>query len=329
MSSPRNPYEYLLFDRLLVSEIELNLLQPFPQDALTIKPSLRLTLESEPLAPGGDLVMGGPEHPTEMYFDGSQTIFSLRSVNRVVAVDSSGLNIALHFHPDQSSPPRYDSDQAVGDRIVTSVLSRLPILWESPAYHGATLSWGAGTVVLLGESGVGKSTLSQHLVRDHGAILHDDDTALLEWVGGLPIPVPMGGSPRLRSDAAAHLQLEGTMLVGFAGNKIALATEKVAEIPRLSPVQAIFEIVAISETSQPSSEDPSGIRVEDIDPVRAIPSLWRYLFTTNLGKLQSTQRFRMAHALTGHPLTRISYTRGKNKPAEVAALIAEQIVARQ
>jgi hypothetical protein len=322
-------WQYLLFDRLLVSDIELMLLKPFPQGAVADKPVIRLTVAPQPLAPAGDLVMGGPEDSMAIYFDGSQTIFSLRSVNRVVVVDPEGLNISLHPHSDPSRSSRYDSDQVLGDRVVTSVLSRLPILWGSPSFHGATLSFGDQTIVLLGESGVGKSTLSQHLVRDYGATLHDDDTALLDWIDGRATPVPMGGAPRLRSDAAADLQLQGKSLVGFAGNKIALQTKNVIKIPRLAPLGAIFEIVAVPENSAPFSDDSSGLRAEKIDPVRAIPSLWRYFFTTNLGKPQSIQRFKLAHSLAHYPLTRISYTRGRNYPPDVVALIVAQTEGRK
>jgi hypothetical protein len=324
-----SPWEYLLFDRLLISDIELRLLKPFPQGVLAHKPAIRLTVNPEPLAPSGDLVMGGPEDQMAMYFDGLQNVFSFRDVSRMVVVAPEGLNISLHSHPESSRSSRYDLDQALGDRLVTAVLSRLPILWESPSFHGATLSFGDETIVLLGESGVGKSTLSQHLVRNHGAILNDDDTALLDWIDGRATPIPMGGAPRLRSDAAADLQLEGTTLAGFAGDKIALETKNLVEIPRLAPLGAIFEIIALPESLASSSGKSSGPLAEAIDPVRALPALWRYLFTTNLGKPQSVQRFTMAHSLARYPLTRISYTRGNNHPPEVAALIAAHIGGRK
>lgn len=321
MNAGLRPFVYRFFDRHVVSDLELALLQPLPPGTEPSTPPIRLMLASESFTPVGQAVLDGPAMPMSIFFDGQEAIFILHEAQLAAVVAPDGLSIMVHPLPGRAAVSEAELSHRLGDRLVTTVLSRLPILWGNPALHGATLSWEAGSILLLGESGVGKSTLSQHLVRDYGATLHDDDTAMVDDASGAPTPIPMGGAARLRKDAASDLGLEGVALPGFSGGKIALSHILSPHFVPLPPLRALCEIVALPSRSAPAQS--SGPLTELIDPVRALATVWGHVFTTNLEKGQRVQRFRVAQSVVNVPLTRITYARDEDSPQSVARIIGE------
>lgn len=320
MSSVTGPFSYLLFDRLLVSDVELALLRPYPIGVTEIKPALSLAMSSIPVTPHGEVVLDTPGDPTRILWDGVRTYFHFNSTHFVAVVEEDGLTISLHPHADKPRSAQEIDREKLGDRLVTTVLSRLPIMWGTPSVHGATLSWAEGSVVLVGTSGVGKSTVSQHLVRDHGATLHDDDTALIEWESGQLEPIPMGGAPRLRRDAAQNLEIGGRTLPGFSGGKVALAQEPPLSLPVVPPVRVVCEIVSLSEGASEHTITPAP-KLDIVEPVCAIPEAWKHVFTTNLSTDQTRLRFDLSHKMASVPYARISYLRGAHQPHQVSDAI--------
>jgi energy-coupling factor transporter ATP-binding protein EcfA2 len=259
----------------------------------------------------------------KVFCDGSSYSFVLNETAHIAVVSSDGCSVGIY--PDARKPlPDSQNSEAVADRLVTSVLSRLPILWSQASLHGATLESPHGVVLLMGQSGVGKSTLSQFLVRDHGWVLHDDDTVMISSSPAGTVLVPMGGAARLRGDAAESLQSTGKRLEGFVGDKIALRNESRISIRHLDLPLLIVELDPVGLGGE--EKHSGGITVEPIAPTHAVGAIWEHVFTTDLGKKQIAQRFEASRVLANSPLLRVSYRRGRHSPAEVASVVAGLVV---
>jgi hypothetical protein len=321
MSSKPTPFVYRFFDRQLISDIELSLLMQLPEGTAIEDSAIRLSLNMSPYSHSGSVVLEASGQPTSIFFQDPYSIFVINDLNFIAIVSADGLSVELR----PSTEGGANSDAALesttlGDRLVTTILSRIPILWGTPAIHGATLSWPTGSVLLLGQSGVGKSTLSQYLCANHGATLHDDDTTILKTQGAELLPIPMGGAARLRQDAAKNLKLQGRALPGYSGGKIALRQDAHQEFFAPPPVTVVVEIIAIEGST--SGEESLPPKSENLSPVLAIPMAWDHVFTTNLSKNQSSSRFRSAHLIATIPAHRISYQRGVHQADAVAQQIA-------
>lgn len=314
-------FAYQFFDRQLISEIELTLLQRLPGDTIISDTAIRLSIDMSPYSLFGEAVPEAQGQPTSIFYDEVRSIFVINEVAFVAIVSPDGLRIELRPRAGGEKAREALESTTLGDRLVTTVLSRIPILWGTPSIHGATLSWPQGSILLLGQSGVGKSTLSQHLIATHGAVLHDDDTSMVTLQGEELFPIPMGGAPRLRRDVANNLNLEGRFLPGYSGGKVALHRETPASNASPPPLVAVFEIVALEADAYfgaaPTPEQ------EMLEPVLSIPMLWNHIFSTNLEREQKASRFMRAHLMSKIPARRITYVRGAHEPASVARKIAE------
>lgn len=321
MSYKSSPFVYRFFDRQLISDIELSLLLPLPEGTAIEESAIRLSLNMTPYTPSGSVVLEAPGQPTRILFQDPFSIFVINELDFIAIVSADGLSVELR----PSAEGRANSEVALksetlGDRMVTTILSRIPILWGTPSIHGATLSWPSGSILLLGKSGVGKSTLSQHLCAKYGATIHDDDTAIPRLQGDELTPIPMGGAARLRQDAAKNLGLNGRALPGYSGSKIALRRDADQEPVSAPPVTAVVEIIAIEDS--PGGKETLPPKSELLNPVLAIPMAWGHVFTTNLSKQQSSLRFKSAHLIATIPVHRISYQRGVHGVDSVAQQIA-------
>ena len=97
--------------------------------------------------------------------------------------------------------------------------------------HGAAIALGERAVLLMGDSGAGKSTAAASLCRSHGALLLADDAALLQDVGGFLNVVPSETRHALAPRSMDALGLgrnEGSQLGTSAGKLLvpAPATSK-------------------------------------------------------------------------------------------------------
>lgn len=313
-------WRYRLFDRVLESDLEINLLQEFHGNVSHESRVVTIAVSSKPLEPHGELYIGGEGFPVSHFVDNTEDFAVLNNTGYVASISKDGLFVSVH--PDSRGDAGFTPERArrVADTLVTAILSRVPIQWGSPAIHGATLSTPLGVVLIIGQSGYGKSTLSQVFQRDFSWELLDDDTVLVDAEAPIPTLVPMGASARIRADAAANLQIEGDKLRGYTGGKIA--------IPNMAQLGALADVgvampMAIVELS-PSESDPV-LQVETVDPVRAIPALWANIFTTEPSREQSARRFRAAQLLANSTLFRATYQRGLHSPEALATEIRARI----
>jgi hypothetical protein len=316
-------FRYHLFDRVLVSDMEHVLLDSFQGKDIDDSDVVRLRLSSEALEPHGEAVFDDSNFDLQILNDGSQSLFVLNPFSAVAVVSGDGLNVTLH-PTDSSKPLDLKAQRALDARIVTWVLSRIPILWGSPAIHGANLSFEQGSLLLLGQSGAGKSTLSQHLSKTHGATLHDDDTSLIKLGTSPTLLVPMGAAPRVRQDAATALGLSGRLLEGYAGGKIALtglSNHLSIQPPNLCAIVEIVQRQPLGEVGREST--PDLVRMTYGEAMLALHS---HLFQTDLRAHQRELGFWAAEQLAKIPTWRLTYTRDSHGPKEISQVIYTQIL---
>ena len=88
------------------------------------------------------------------------------------------------------------ADDGVAAFFVSSPLTVLLQQRGVATLHAAAVATGAGAVLLLGRSGIGKSSLAAALVERGWPLLADDVTGVMTDAGGRPVALP--GFPRLR-----------------------------------------------------------------------------------------------------------------------------------
>ena len=88
------------------------------------------------------------------------------------------------------------ADDGVAAFFVSSPLTVLLQQRGVATLHAAAVATGAGAVLLLGRSGIGKSSLAAALVERGYPLLADDVTGVMTDAGGRPVALP--GFPRLR-----------------------------------------------------------------------------------------------------------------------------------
>ena len=316
-------FRYHLFDKVLVSDLEHLLLEPFNGQEIANGNVVTLRLSQEVVYPEGEAVFDNPNFDLKILYDGSKSLFVMNPFSVVAVVASDGLTVTLH-PTDYSRPIDTKAQKALDARIVTWVLSRIPILWGSPAIHGANLSFEQGSLLLLGQSGAGKSTLSQHLSKKHGATINDDDTSLVKLGTSPTVLVPMGAADRVRQDAAAALGLSGRLLEGYAGAKIALSK---GPNPLSIQPASLCAIVEIVQLKSPGTAD----RASTPDLVRmsagaAMLSYHLHFFQTDLRSTQREMIFSAAQQLAQIPTWRITYVKGVHGPGQVSQQIYEQFL---
>ena len=309
---------YRLFDRILESPLEISLLQEMKVVAAGRRPPVSLRLSSLPIIPEGEVSFGGEEWPLT-YYSGSRADYAdFHGTGQIAAIDKSGTEVTVHPRAETSDSLSPESSRRVVDSLVTTVFSRIPILWGTPPIHGATLRSPQGTILLLGESGHGKSTLSQILQRDYSWLILDDDTATLQTDAEEPYLVPMGAAARLRKDAASHLSIKGAQLPGYAGGKVFIPTDPPVESSHQAttlPLFAIFKLVP----------ETNSLYVEKVDPVDALAATWDAVFTSDASLHQRRLRFRASSQLANYPLFKVHYAKGSHSPESVARVLVHQI----
>lgn len=320
MSSADATRYFRLFDRRLVSDTEIHLLDEVAKHSETVKPDIRLVASEEPVALWGEPIFGGPEFTVTQYDRGGRGFCRLERTGHVAVMEPDGLLVTIRPEEGWESTGAPFSPRRIADTVVTGVLNRLPILWGSPAIHGALLETPAGAVLILGQSGNGKSTLSQILQREHGWVLHDDDTVMVNSDSDQPCLIPMGAAPRIRQDAAKYLQLTGAELPGYHGGKLYLS--RLARGLRVGPEALSFPI-AIFELSP--AEEVNSSFVEQVDALASREALWSHALSTNTSKAQRARIFKTVESLALSPFYRVHYRQGFDTPEEVAALINQSM----
>jgi hypothetical protein len=316
-------FKHQLFDKVLVSDLQHLLLEQFEGEEVGDADVVKLTISPEVFEPRGDAVLDDSGLGLKILSDGSRSFFLFEQFSVVAVVDSSGMSVTLH-PTDLLKPINLQTKQILDARVVTWVLSRLPILWGTPSIHGANMSFTQGSLLLLGKSGAGKSTLSQHLSRTFGASLHDDDTSLIN-LGTNPVSlVPMGAAARIRSDAAESMNLHGRSLPKYAGEKIALSKDRGATKRKPLSLRVIIEVVQLPESASGTHDGtPTLRRMTNGEAMLTVDS---HLFRTDLSAGQRRLSFLAAIQLSLIPTWRLTYVLGSCSPEETARTIHDKFL---
>jgi hypothetical protein len=311
---------YCLFDRVLLSEVEIHLLPEIASPPNSTVDMVSLLVSDEPVRHVGEPTFGGPLFGVTHYEVAGRGVSVLNDTGYVAVTDPDGLTVTVHPHAHWNDSTVPANPRRIADTLVTVVLNRLPILWGAVALHAATLETPGGSVLLLGLSGHGKSTLSQQLSRDFGWVVHDDDTVMLVKDNHRVGLVPMGAAPRLRADAAERLRLEGTALPGYAGGKTfvpPLSVKSQTSTILLGLPIAIFSLSPGEQARPPSLEIAQPYGVRDI--------LWRSFLPTSNSTSHRSALFRAVETLANIPLNTVHYQKHTDTPEEIAQLISRAV----
>ncbi|MFM2438599.1 MAG: hypothetical protein RLZ55_1422 [Actinomycetota bacterium] len=305
------PLRYRLFDRVLFSPVGLPLLAELSDDTpVPRSPGDQVVVEwtegSGSTAPLSRITIG---HPSgfEVFRTADGYDFTSIRGGWTATVDPAGRHVQVRLGRGMQQP----AARSVADDLTTAILTRLPALWGLVPLHAAVVLGPAGVVVLCGPSGAGKSTLGHCLARRAGWHLVDDDTVILEPAdsdGSMMDCWAMGSTPRLRSDAAAGLGVQGRAILGFADGKIA------ADTPRIGSVRGFTSAVVIHLRPIPPETDEAttaNIEFTRVRPAAAMSLLGKSAFSVDLrDRRWLARRFQFSRGMAAHPTFTLEYSPG-------------------
>ena len=183
--------------------------------------------------------------------------------------------------------PRGGSDEDVAAFLARSVVAALLQMRGVVTLHAAAVETGAGAVLLLGSSGVGKSTLAAALVARGHALLADDVTGLVPAAGGVRV---LPAFPRLRLWADALPAGDRRQRVRSNLEKYWVPAARFGAVPR--PVCAAF---VLESHNRPDF---------DVVPIPASRAFWTVWDHTYRKRLLDALGQRPTHYRTGMVLAR-------------------------
>ena len=143
--------------------------------------------------------------------------------------------------------------------------------------HAAAVRTRAGAVLLLGPSGIGKSSLAAALVERGCSLLADDLTGVAPDAGHRPVALPGFSRQRLGADTLDRMRWRrrAQSRVGRGLEKYWVPAPRACTAP--VPVRAVFVLEA---------DDRPDVGIEPLPPGRAFRELWEH-----------TRRRRVMHAM--------------------------------
>ncbi len=248
------------------------------------------------------------------------------------AAPRGGLVASLHAVPAPDSPPYWSvyegdalrvgwageaeyefTDGAVACRTVVEtpahaalglLLSALPLAlprYGLEAFHGCVVARDGVAATVVGDSGLGKSTLAAALGARGWAVLSDDACAV--DADGLAWP----GPPLLASRTGAPA---GTEVVGTYDGKTVV---RAPAHPGPSPVRLGAVLLLDPREDAPLAATP-------LPPKEALVELLGHARAPrSLPEVRGPLRVRVAAALSALPVLLLTHVRGRDTPADVAA----------
>jgi hypothetical protein len=321
MKARSDTFAYRIFDRYLRSDIPLQLLRP--QDTIPPgAPLVRIHRCDEIRQPNGEVMWEPHLLGFHMVKSAGSVLMVFPRIGWFADIDDRTFEITCYPMNADEDTFREVTLRSLGDRIVTSLLSRYPQRWGMATVHGALLSKDSLAITLLGRSGAGKSTLSQVLQREFGWRVLDDDT-----FGVYPDPEEktvwgMGAYPRIREGALEFFDATGPKLPGYQGGKIFLSDPDEANngFSHESVVLSHAFLLDPSDSDDQSPKEPAS--VTPLQPHSAIePLLWSVMPLGTVDEEFARLRFHASTWLAQVPSATVSYRHFLDKPSDVALSI--------
>lgn len=315
---------YAAFDTTVESDVELPLLdQAITPDRAN---GIRVIVDDTPISPSGSPIGGGEALAVSMYRHGSSTLLALNSAGWIAQLTPGSREVRLC--PDARDTERKRTNDSVasrilGDRVVTSVLPYLPSTWGDFGVHGSLMSHSGVTVLLLGESGFGKSTISQYLKRDFGWDILDDDTSMMS--GDDPFWfTPLGARARLREDATISLGLETSGLPGYSGRKGAL--EQSPRRAHDSTAVRVTTTIQLAPRGSRLGGEAHELAVSSLSPEQSVGCMFESLFTISPDDPASVgQQFQRAARWATTPHLLLRYDKSVHSAEETASILGQHL----
>jgi hypothetical protein len=231
---------------------------------------------------------------------GDQLVVDWRGIGRLF---SSVLGDAAEFVPH----PGVEAGFLEKFRA-TSLVACRRYLAGGLSLHGSAVQLASDVIVLVGDSGAGKSTTAMALVEEEGAAFLADDIVPVDWHGSLPVVPPMSDTFWLAKDASAWfgLQPPDAEKLSHPPRRRATKPERLSAIVHLTfddsiegvaidPVggQDKFLILSHAHVCYPTSEEG--------EPLRNLAARARLAASAPLYRLRR-RRSLAALALTGRAL---------------------------
>jgi hypothetical protein len=133
---------------------------------------------------------------------GDQVVVDWRGIGRLF---SSALGDTLEFVPNSGVEPGF-----LEKFRATSLVACQRYLAGGLSLHGSAVQLSSHVIVLVGDSGAGKSTTAMALVERDGAAFLADDIVPVDWQGSTPVVPPMSDTFWLTHEASAWFGLRPT-----------------------------------------------------------------------------------------------------------------------
>ncbi len=325
MSFPSPQHFHLAFGRVVHSDVEMPLLPQATQNPID-NVAATIHVDENPVDPGVQKIGGDDATTMTMFRQGDDNLLCLNTTGWVAVLQEGQSQVILRPDARRMSDGVWRESlqsRVLGDRLVTAVIPYLPSVWGSIAVHGSLLTKQGDSILLLGESGFGKSTISQYLQLHHGWHVLDDDTSLLSMEGDSAL-TPMGAQSRVRRDAADYLGLPGISLPGYGGHKSALERVKGGLAWNTSyPLRAIIQL---SPFGTKHGSEAGRLILDRVATDRALGLVFESLFSLSPDRHEAVQRqFAVAARWAASPFFSLSYDKSQHDASTTANELATRL----
>ena len=207
-----------------------------------------------------------------------------------------------------------DSEQACEDFLIRRVLPRVSILRGNMAYHAAAVGNGTTGLLLLGQSGTGKTALATAIALSAGWSVLSEDTTLLDDSFNI-LPGTTGSG--LWEDACVGLNLPADQCRAMPLYENKFWYEPLQ--PASAAPQKLAAVVLLTRDRDGGTISPAFDRVPKAQALAAIASHFVRLYPGDT--MEQTRLHHAAKMVEAIPVWHVTYPNGYDRLPEVAAAI--------
>ncbi len=258
-----------------------------------------------------------PEHQRLFAWPGRYAM-TVNQCDEGMLIASTASGAALIAH-NQRSLTRYRQgrdNQACDDFFIRRVLPRVSILHGNNAYHAAAVGDGANALLLLGQSGTGKTALATAISLSSGWSMLSEDTTLLDEAFNI-LPGTTGSG--LWADACAGLNLPPEQC------RVMPLYESKFWYEPVHPVSAAPQkLAAIILLTRECDGQLGKIKVDSVPKVQALAAVASHFVRLYPGDAMEQARLRHAAKMVETiPVWHVTYPSGYDRLSEVGSAIGK------